>query len=269
MTALRNMSADENKQFWFLRRYLRQNKIDRVLSTRILRYLEWQQVQKHNKVEPGSVKLLSQLSINFNIELQYELRAKFIIDHPLFHHMDTDDDLSSALKRICHRAISIVRTAEGEDLFIVGDEGKDMYFVKRGFFQYTLIDGSKLNMKLGPKLWAGEATLWVVWRHRGALTAMEPSESVAISPSAFREVMMIHPRPWYLAQKYGQAFVNYLNSIGFASLTDVVFDEEQWTSVVEQSDIFRLQGRAIDTEEDYEEEVKKTATEEDNGPVTI
>merc|ERR1719506_1788119 len=41
MTALRNMNADVNKQFWLLRRYLKQQGVTKLVGKRILKYLEY------------------------------------------------------------------------------------------------------------------------------------------------------------------------------------------------------------------------------------
>merc|ERR1711920_1147036 len=59
VTQLRNMSADESKAMWVLRRYLKQKKISKDLSSRTLSYMEFQQEKKHNVIMPGQVKLLA------------------------------------------------------------------------------------------------------------------------------------------------------------------------------------------------------------------
>merc|ERR1719482_896926 len=81
VTQLRSMSADESKAMWVLRRYLKQKKLSLSLTTRIVSYLEFQQIAKHNVIPPGQVKLLGQMSEQLKLEMAFETTNKFISDH--------------------------------------------------------------------------------------------------------------------------------------------------------------------------------------------
>jgi len=223
MTALRNMSADENKHLWMLRRYLKQKSVNRPLVDRIMKYLEFQQAKAHNKVLPGQVKLLGALSPHFQEELAHELTSPFLVDHPFFQSLGDEVVNKRALSRICKSAVSVVPCAHGEMLFSPGDEGQNMYFIKSGTFAYSVADGKAFNVFIGPKLWASEAVLWTDWRHRGWMKAKEPAEAVAVNPNKFSDVFHMHPKTWYQAKHYGTEFVKYMNGVDLCALTDVMF----------------------------------------------
>jgi len=236
MTALRNMAADENKHLWMLRRYMKQKNVNRLLTDRILKYLEFQQMKAHNKVLPGQVKLLAALSPHFKEELAHELMSPFLVDHPFFQSLGNDVVTKRCLSRICVTAVSVVPCAHGEFLFSPGDEGLNMYFIKSGSYAYSVADGKAFNVLIGPKLWASEAVLWTDWRHRGWMKAKDPSEVVAINPSKFSDVFHMHPKTWYQAKHYGTEFVKYMNELDVKALTDVMFEPEHWKDAVEASE---------------------------------
>merc|ERR1719367_2200069 len=62
MTALRAMSGDDSKRFWVLRKYLSQNRLNKNLSNRIVKYLEHTNREQGERVQKESVVLLRLLS---------------------------------------------------------------------------------------------------------------------------------------------------------------------------------------------------------------
>merc|ERR1719398_644230 len=62
ITELRNLHSDEARQFWLLRRYLRDWGVSRRLAFRIQRYLEYVYQKQRQRVQPKSVGLLPLLS---------------------------------------------------------------------------------------------------------------------------------------------------------------------------------------------------------------
>jgi len=189
-------------------------------------------------LSPGQVKLLAHLSQNFQEELAHELISPFLTEHPFFDHLGNDNITLHALYRICKEALKPVACAHAEVLFSPGDEGRQMFFVKSGLFEYALSDGNVLDVHLGPKLWASEACLWVEWRHRGWMRARQPSDTLALSPAKFSEICYLHPKPWYFAKHYGEAFVRHMNEVDVQSLTDVMFDSDMWKEAIETSDSY-------------------------------
>jgi hypothetical protein len=240
VTQLRNMSADESKAMWILRRYLKQKRISKQLSHRIVSYLEFQQENKYNVIPPAQVRLLGQLSEQLKIEMSFEATHTYILDHPIFDYMNQEDIFYKTVCSLCSSAFHLVDIAESETIFSLGDEGTEMVFVRSGALKYTLPNGQNLEGLLNSKLWAAEGVLWTTWRHRGWLQGIEHSEVLALSPKPFADIMHLHPKPAYLGMNYGIDFVNYLNQQDVRTLTDVIFNNDIWASVVRQSDQYEL-----------------------------
>jgi hypothetical protein len=229
MTALRNMSSDEMQKFWMLRRYFKQKQISRDLSERIIKYLEYECTAKKDVVPNTKVALLKEVSENLRLELANEMNGPILTCHPFFKYISTE--IPAMMFRLCN-IVKATMYAADDVAFLAGDEGAAMYFFKQGRFEYKLVDGHALDTPLGPKTWASEAVLWTVWRHRGSLTALEPSEVTEIRPQPFLEVFRMHPRPWNLGRQYGAQFVEYMNCINRTALTDVIFDNDIFTKLV-------------------------------------
>lgn len=240
MTALRNISSDENKQFWILRRYLKQHQIPRELTERIIKYIEFQHISKHNQVPVSGVKFLSELSEQLNTELVHAMRSVWLMDHPFFMYMADDETMKTSMQRLCYEAVKPLPCASEEILFNLGDEGTKMYFVKAGEYGYRITETQPKSTPLGPRLWASEAILWTRWRHRGTLRATMNSEALAVLPEKFSTVLHLHPKPWYFAMNYAVDFVNFLNSADHSALSDVMFDVDVWTVVVKDSDTYAI-----------------------------
>merc|ERR1719277_307460 len=62
MTALRNLQGNEMRQFWLLRRYLRQRNIPKGLSDRIIKFLEHRSSVQGKLVQREKVPVLGGLS---------------------------------------------------------------------------------------------------------------------------------------------------------------------------------------------------------------
>eukprot|EP00972_Heterocapsa_arctica_P055795 8230947-Heterocapsa_arctica.AAC.1 len=74
LSQLRSLQEEQlAKQFWNLRRYLRQHNISKELSVRVNRYLEHALQKKRVRVDKASVQMLSLLSEQLGNELQYEM----------------------------------------------------------------------------------------------------------------------------------------------------------------------------------------------------
>jgi len=119
LTQLRSLREDAAKQFWFLRRYLKQNKVDLVLSLRIREYLEHAWKRQKERLAPKDIKVFSLLSEQLQSELQSELSVPHLIIHPLF-------------KRLSCKAISRKLLAKHDDLFHAGEKATHMFIVISG-----------------------------------------------------------------------------------------------------------------------------------------
>merc|ERR1712048_58371 len=76
------------------------------------------------------------------------------------------------------------------------------------------------------KEWVGEAVLWTAWHHQGSLKAIKESELICLEPRAFGEVMSLHPRPYFYAQRYADKFIGFINGLPKFYLIDILRDED-------------------------------------------
>eukprot|EP00403_Amphidinium_massartii_P016715 CAMPEP_0178428472 /NCGR_PEP_ID=MMETSP0689_2-20121128/30296_1 /TAXON_ID=160604 /ORGANISM="Amphidinium massartii, Strain CS-259" /LENGTH=841 /DNA_ID=CAMNT_0020050247 /DNA_START=85 /DNA_END=2610 /DNA_ORIENTATION=+ len=238
MTALRNISTEENKHFWTLRRYLRQNlsskeEDHRDFITRCLRFLEARSQKTQNVVPESKVVLLSHLSDSFRYKLANFVTSKYVRTHPFFNCLMGDD----FMWRLCFIAMKSACYAEDDIVFHAGDEGLHMYFMKSGHVEYKLAgleEGVKLHHS---KAWISEGALWTDWRHKGTLQALTDNcELLNVKPSSFITELRLNPRTWYLGQRYGLKFVDNLNRLlrkPNAALTDFVFERARWDHWIE------------------------------------
>jgi len=225
MTSLRNMKTEDMKQFWLLRRYLRQRNVAVELSDRIFKYLEHETQKQSKLLQRKSITVLQHLSVALQGELTHALNSPFLTGHPFFDHLDTN--MSVVMHRLCHLCLKLQSHAEREVIFSAGEKAIQMYFVKGGgMMQYSLVDGAKLDPSPTKGDWLGEAVLWTEWRHQGELQSINTNELIVVDPNSFLEVMRAHPRPWFYAKRYAIKFVKLLNTLEPSRVIDVLKEED-------------------------------------------
>eukprot|EP00931_Biecheleriopsis_adriatica_P010690 TRINITY_DN111762_c0_g1_i1.p1 TRINITY_DN111762_c0_g1~~TRINITY_DN111762_c0_g1_i1.p1 ORF type:complete len:764 (-),score=119.84 TRINITY_DN111762_c0_g1_i1:60-2267(-) len=242
MTQLRGLKGDTTKQFWMLRRYLRERQVERNLRDRILRYVESQTEDTNKSTPPGKVALLSVLSEPLKRELATAMFEPTLREHPLFGYLS--GNMPKILERICEN-IKTLRYAEDDIVFRNNEEAVQFYVVKSGIFDYTLSGmAHPREPPLKKKEWIGEMALWTMWRHCGDYVARESGELLLVDPKGFSSAMRLHPRSWHFGRTYGAKILKYTNSLGQSRLTDLTFDTdiEQY---VEVSDVFDDTGSAL------------------------
>mmetsp|Transcript_30983 Transcript_30983/g.95270 ORF Transcript_30983/g.95270 Transcript_30983/m.95270 type:complete len:734 (-) Transcript_30983:114-2315(-) len=233
-TSLRNMKTDDMKQFWLLRRYLRQRDVSNDLSNRIFKFLEHQMKIQSKLVQAKNIKILGGLSESLQNEMTHQMHSKHLMLHPFFEHLDTN--MKVVMHRLCRYVLKPQSYAEKETVFSWGDVAKQMYFVKSGSLTYTMMDGMKLDPPPNQKDWVSEPVLWTDWRHQGDLTAETTAELIAVDPAQFVEVMSVHPRPWLFAKKYAAHFVAFLNHIDRLELMDILRNYSFYAQAVDNSE---------------------------------
>jgi len=259
-TCLRNMKTDEMKQFWLLRRYLRQRNVSNELSNRIFKFLEHQLKIQSRLVQKENIKILTSLSEALQNEMTHQMHSPHLLKHPFFHHLNTH--IKALMHRLCRYVIKPQSYAEKETIFSWGDSAKRMYFIKSGRLQYTTVtvEGTKKEA-LEQKDWISEAVLWTDWRHQGDLTAETASDLIAVDPARFVEEMGVHPRPWYFAKEYAMHFVNKLNQMDRAELSDIARDTSFFEEAVRESESLFFAGIVSESSSRYISE--KTTTTQD------
>uniref|UniRef100_A0A7S1RR69 Cyclic nucleotide-binding domain-containing protein n=1 Tax=Alexandrium catenella TaxID=2925 RepID=A0A7S1RR69_ALECA len=269
MTIIRSMKNDRQKQFWLLRRFLKQKNVSMDLTVRMTRFLDHQQVKQQKLIQVGKVVFLQQLSDQLARELAFEMFEPLLHQHPFFRFLS--HEMKAVAARICQMALKLMQVATDDTVFNVGEEANKAFVIKSGDFVYTHISEGILEPAPKEKEWLAEVAIWTRWRYRGKLAALRPGELLQVEAARYAEAMSIHPKPVALGRVYGHKLVTLVNCQPPSLRTDVLRDDEFYNSAV-----FTVGKRASamdakfdvwdeENDEDGEEEEDKTAAEHLNG----
>jgi len=232
MTALRNMNADTAKQFWMLRRYLKQQGIPKKISRRILKYLEYIVERKQGKVQHQSIKILGLLSEQLREELLCELTRPHLQGYQLFKYMNYFPHMEVTFRRLCTFAFKNSLIATGDVLFYTGDEATHTYCVINGHVIYH-IEGRDLFPPVQEMEWLSEAAIWVPWKHMGRLSAMAETELLAADVKIFTTECCKSVATWRVTSSFAKIFLEAYNFCENAP-TDVIRDDSFRTTLENQ-----------------------------------
>lgn len=230
MAELRNIHNDEARQFWLLRRYLRDWGVSRRVGLRIQHYLEFAYQKSRQRVQEKEVRLLSLLSEPLRDELKYEIFAIHLQQHPLFYNCSDD------WMRFVSRSLASSYLARGDVVFSCGDTARLMFFNSTGILEYTLgdMDPYEAGEASGRPSWShqqeeyvpeggwtSEATLWTPWVHCGDLQALVECQVVSIDAEQFGHSVHVNKTMWMAIRKYAENFCKELNKLDRKELTDL------------------------------------------------
>eukprot|EP00928_Gymnodinium_smaydae_P026899 TRINITY_DN20977_c0_g2_i1.p1 TRINITY_DN20977_c0_g2~~TRINITY_DN20977_c0_g2_i1.p1 ORF type:complete len:797 (+),score=128.95 TRINITY_DN20977_c0_g2_i1:80-2470(+) len=249
ITQLRSLSSKEAREFWLLRRYLRDWGVRKSLNLRVQRYLEYANKMRQKRVQAGQVHLLTLLPKPLYDELKYDTFSSQLSVHPLFSRLRQNvQSLGSSLESFCVSA--------GELLFSCGMDGTKVYF-PLGMCSYAVASGDDIGgatlgeesrdfgtwtssqsddtdkSPLSPIVlnnawhhvgigdWIGEPALWTNWSHVGDFQAQVECQVISVDCILFEEAVRRSKGFWMGMQQYAKAFVDNLNSIPPDDLTDL------------------------------------------------
>jgi len=257
MTHLRNRTADETRQFWLLRRYLKDLNITKMTSLRVQRYLEFAYRRQQQRVQEKEVALLALLSQPLRYEVKHESFAPHLFMHPLFMAIGEQTKAFT-------ESLQAVSLANKDVCFATGQAAVNMWFVVDGELFYTVqedeedldddeaisnSDGSStghketgqsdfmpfssytdeeeeslceegLNSRVAEGQWITEAVLWTPWIHLGDLQAITDCQLITVDANSFGSAVRNATSLWSVLHRYGLAFVLELNTISRSDLTD-------------------------------------------------
>eukprot|EP00927_Polykrikos_kofoidii_P048420 TRINITY_DN4269_c0_g1_i8.p1 TRINITY_DN4269_c0_g1~~TRINITY_DN4269_c0_g1_i8.p1 ORF type:complete len:675 (-),score=105.03 TRINITY_DN4269_c0_g1_i8:42-2066(-) len=221
ITSLRSIKGNLVRQFWLLRRYLKQNKVSAHVSERILRYLEETERRKttfnHDIVSPSKIPLLKELTLPLLAELNAELHIRLVVQHPVFDRICTDS--RPLFLRTCDATLSTATFGPKDCVFHNGDEAASMYFIKSGEFSYEpRVRMKTLTMSGG---WISEMPLWTTWVHLGSFTAFDHAELVIVNANRFVQGMCKNRSGCIIGRPYAQMMVQVLNEQPRFKLSDI------------------------------------------------
>jgi hypothetical protein len=240
LTQLRSMSEDTAKQFWDLRRFMKQNRVPLSLSSRIQRYLEHVWQSRTEKLDKKDVKIFKLLSEQLESELKCQLFVPHLKVHPLFDQLHQESEVT--MNRIANSGISEKQLAPADEIFIHGEIATCMYFLSAGQLAYDqggraavtqqeimreAKDTTSTEMVDKDEDWIAEPVLWTTeWIHLGSLMAWQDSVLILVDPQKFSETMQLNPSAFSLACTYARNYLEWLNNVREEALNDISQGED-------------------------------------------
>ena len=212
MTALRNQSQETTKQFWILRRFLKQQQIAKPVVGKVLKYVEHCHAQQIVRVQPENVTLLAMLSVGLREELHYELTYTKMVFHPLIRILVAEQEMF--MVKVCTAATSTRTMAPTETLFHPGEAAHHMYFMVHGDLTYMLQDESPISPPISKGEALAEAALWLPWFHSGTSFAQIASEVLVMDPLIFGAVAAKYIATWRMCSKFAHTFQEAFTEVG-------------------------------------------------------
>mmetsp|Transcript_70209 Transcript_70209/g.227291 ORF Transcript_70209/g.227291 Transcript_70209/m.227291 type:complete len:704 (+) Transcript_70209:54-2165(+) len=224
LAQVRQINNKHNTQMWLLRRFLKEHRVSKDLSTRIIRYCQYASEHREQRLQERDVEVLGLLSRKLHDELQYEKHACTLSVHKLFKALLDDTESSRTMHRICSSAITMVEVIRNEVLFSIGEEALAMYFITDGSLSYQTSDdigGMTSSVSVGE--WACEIVLWVSWICVGDLFAKTECRLLSIDAQRFSEIILREQPPTLgLLRSYAAAFHESLSHLGHNQVTELI-----------------------------------------------
>jgi len=262
--ALKNIATNESRQFWMLRRYLRDWGVCRRTGLRIQRYLEFAYKRQQQRVQEKDVQLLDLLSGPLREELKYETFAGHLSGHPLFSSC-------VARQRVFSRALAAVSLARDDLAFDCGEQASKMIFISCGLLEYMIgdVEGQSLMSEAESTptptdavlegQWVSEAVLWTTWLHLGDLRALQMCQLITIDAQRFGEAIQTIKPLWNTVRLYADGFISELNSAEKDDLSDLAHHLFSAQELVDNCDFSDLISTSRNNFDDMEEESFFTA----------
>lgn len=228
LTQLRAMAEDADRQFYEVRRYLRQHEVSSVLGARIQRFLEHAYAKSKARTNWEGIRIFSLLSESLQSELRVEIALPLLRVHPLFLRLSLEymPTLQRIVARVGRRIL-----ANGEVLFFPGEQATHMYFLDAGRVEYSKPSrggSSTLTESVERKdAWIAEPVLWTSsWIHVGRPTAKKESDLLSFSPKDFADTVTLSPSATLVVSTYARCFVTWLNDAIPQELSDLFHTED-------------------------------------------
>lgn len=214
MTRLTIVAGKQPLQLVALRRYLFDQRISTSLLVRMQRNA--QQALLEKKRAPP--ELLAQISEPLRTEFHFELHSPALLQHPfLLYYHETNP---ACIRTLCHVAISPLPLLRGDIIFSENEtpaHPRMLFLTSVGMLTYH-VNGEQPQVLSGGQ-WMCEAVLWTTWVHCGTLVSEAHCKLLQLDAEKFRTIMSRIPTRD--ASKYGSAYIQKLNRVDRARLSDI------------------------------------------------
>jgi len=223
IVALQQMTQDSSKQFWLLRKYLKQRNVPRHLAARIQRFLEFSFEQRAQFIPESSVLMLKILTHQLQIELQYAVTESLLSMHLYFRRLGHVSEF--AMHQLCEESLMRTDLAMEDPLFFGGEHGTKMYFVVSGDLEYDmpeLSDYLEDTVLIMPQEYIAESALWCKWFYLGNAQCRTEGQILSVDVKCFCVVMEKHPALWEKTSAFANEFVQALNNAHDYEISDIL-----------------------------------------------
>jgi len=226
----------KSKQFWLLRRYLRESAVPPGLSLRIQRYCEFAWQTQQTKLREKNVSVLNLLSPGLMTDLHTAMHEPALSSHPLivlFSKLDHE-----CVRRICSTATTLNVCVRGSEIFRPGEEASSCYLIASGECRYFQEDEGGTGLRhlqiLRQQKWVCECVLWTAWKFIGTLVTRKDSDILLIDAQKFADAVLFDKTVHHEAEAYARGFVQGINRLSAHRRTDL------WQSTLNEGLWFRL-----------------------------
>lgn len=211
LAQLRSLSEQTSKDFWLLRRFLKQNAVPNALSQRIQRFIEHAYNRQKQIMGIHQVGVLSLLSKQLMEELQCGINLPHMKVHPLFNFLN--DYSAHTMNQLAKEAVGRTVLARGDTLFLPQHSATAMYFVFSGRIDYIrIVGGQELQEEVNAgEDWLGEPVLWTEsWHYVGGASAQEDCELLMVATQAFEDILRRWKPVAAVVGQYGRNFISWM-----------------------------------------------------------
>jgi hypothetical protein len=208
---LAKLMSNLDVELWTLRKFCRQHGISRLLSIRMKRYIEKVIVPNFHKLSYAEVSLIPKLSAHLRSQLNSELVAASIVQHPFFGQLRRYHD--SVMISVADLAIAHIPLARGDVVYTAGQVGTAIHLVADGMLDYLPVNSEDDLVSVTKGFWTSEASLWTKWVHQGQLQASVESRALLIDSAGLRKIMLNNGFVMTFAKNYASQFVAKLNEM--------------------------------------------------------
>eukprot|EP00931_Biecheleriopsis_adriatica_P108671 TRINITY_DN83007_c0_g1_i1.p1 TRINITY_DN83007_c0_g1~~TRINITY_DN83007_c0_g1_i1.p1 ORF type:complete len:736 (-),score=142.10 TRINITY_DN83007_c0_g1_i1:15-2222(-) len=230
MSQLRNMEADKSKQFWLLRRYLKQQEVPFKIAFRVLRYIEYvNSSEQGHQVPESRITILNSLTEQLRNELRYVTQYSIMIDIAVFRQIYYLNEV--ILHTLVGNALSKKMFADEDPIFSEGEVSRYMYVIKKGSLRYTALNGLKIEdlrktatgepivepenhriRVVSERDHLCEIALWANWSHTGRAKAFGDAELVFLDAQLFVNTVLKERDVCEMLTVYAKKFILCLRS---------------------------------------------------------
>lgn len=191
-----------------LRRYLRENKVNRITALRVQQQAVDRLGRKQKLIEKD-VQVIQLLSSTLKGALRFEICRPYMIKHPLFRLWIGMD--MGMVKRVCTEAAEISYLRPQDDLFTAGSSTDKAYYIISGGVMYIQDPESAPvkeveRMEVGAESWLAEASLWSHWTHVGTAEAIITTQVMHLSAEGLARTLRRHQGIHEIALEYCKHF---------------------------------------------------------------